>query len=80
MFVAEAADSVSSIMRRRSGLMGCAVAVVWLIGGVLVLEVEVSNPLILKTGHFQSRYRTLTLTSLPGNLPTRVPRAQQAGA
>jgi hypothetical protein len=60
--------------------MGRVVAVVWLIGGVLVLEVEVANPLILKTGHFPSRYRTLALTSLLLNLPTDVPRLQQAGA
>src|SRR5437773_9586260 len=67
---------MSSIMRRRSGLMGRAVAGVWLIGGVLVLEVEVANPLILKTGHFQSRYRTLALTSLPAQSANRrSPRA-----
>ena len=71
---------MSSIMRRRSGLMGWAVAVVWLIGVLLVLEVEVANPSILKTGHFPSRYRALVLTSLPGNLPTDVPRVPQAGA
>ena len=40
---------MSSIMRWRSGLMGC-----WLIGEVLVLRLEVQNPSILKTGRFAS--------------------------
>jgi hypothetical protein len=60
--------------------MGSAVAVVWLIESVLVLEVEVANPFILKAGHFQSRYRALAPKSLPGNLPADVLRQQQAGA
>ena len=67
---------MSSIMRRRSGLMG----VVVLIGVLLVLRWRLLDPSILKTGHFPSRYRALVLTSLPGNLPTDVPRPQQAGA
>ena len=53
---------------------------IWLIGSVLVLEVEVANPFILKAGHFQSCYRALAPTSHPGNLPTKVPRQQRAGA
>jgi hypothetical protein len=54
--------------------------VVVLIGVLLVLRWRLPDPSILKTGHFPSRYRALVLTSLPGNLPTDVPRLQQAGA
>jgi hypothetical protein len=36
---------MSSIMRRRSALMGLALAVVWLIGVLLVFEVGVTSPL-----------------------------------
>ena len=71
---------MSSIMRRRSGLMGLSVAVVWLIGVLLVLEVEVANPLILKARHFTSRYRAPILPSRLDNLSTEVPRVPQAGA
>jgi hypothetical protein len=67
---------MSSIMRRRSGLMG----VVVLIGVLLVLRWRLLDPSILKTGNFPSRYRPLVLTTLPANLPTDVPRLQQAGA
>ena len=68
---------MSSIMRRRSGLMG---VVRVLIGVLLVLRWRLLDPSTLKTGHFPSRYRALVLTSLPGNLPTDVPRVPQAGA
>ena len=50
---------MSSIMRRRSGLMG----VVVLIGVLLVLRWRLLDPSTLKTGHFPSRYRALVLTS-----------------
>jgi hypothetical protein len=74
--LAEAADSYvldHTRAKRVDGLSGCRCLAHW---GVLVLEVEVANPLILKTGHLPSRYPT----SLLGNLPTDVPRAPQAGA
>jgi len=67
---------MSSIMRRRSGLMGLVV----LIGVLLVLRWRLLDPSTLKTEHFQSRYRPLVLTSLLGNIPTDVPRLPQAGA
>ena len=54
--------------------------VVVLIGVLLVLRWRLVDPSILKTRHFPSRYRAPLLTSLPGNLPTDVPRLQQAGA
>jgi hypothetical protein len=67
---------MSSIMRRRSELIG----VVVFIGVLLVLRWRLLDPSTLKTGRFPSRYRPLALTSLPGNLPTDVPRVPQAGA
>src|SRR5258706_12123363 len=64
---------MSSIMRRRSGLMG----VVVLIGVLLVLRWRLLDPSTLKTGHFPSRSRALVLTPPPGNMPTDVPRLPQ---